>query len=65
MDCAYNMNEIDKKEKCIKDSLIIITHMDHYIPTGKMIEDVLDGSFLVCLKINMVNYLSTKTEYTI
>ncbi|MDU0822580.1 hypothetical protein [Klebsiella pneumoniae] len=45
MDCAYNMNEIDKKEKCIKDSLIIITHMDHYIPTGKMIEDVLDGSF--------------------
>lgn len=45
MDCAYNINKIDNKEKSLKDSLIIITHMDHYIPTGKMIEDALDGSF--------------------
>lgn len=45
MDCVYNMNEIDKKEKCIKDFLIIIIYMDYYIFIGKMIEDVLDGLF--------------------
>jgi len=28
-----------------KDSLIIITHMDHYISTGRTIEDMLDKAF--------------------
>ncbi|EEN6095844.1 hypothetical protein G5015_002368 [Salmonella enterica subsp. enterica] len=51
MDCAYNVDKINGKEKCPKDSLIIITHMDHYIPTGKMIEEVLDDSFFKMFEI--------------
>ena len=47
MDCAYNLDKINGKDKCPKYSLIIITHMDHYIPTGKMIEEVLDDSFFM------------------
>lgn len=43
--CAQIMNAINKKSKCPKDSLIIITHMDHYISTGKTIEDMLDNKF--------------------
>ncbi|EAS9889712.1 hypothetical protein EOI67_03020 [Salmonella enterica] len=44
-DCARTMNLINKRNMSPKDSLIIITHMDHYISTGKTIEDLLDSSF--------------------
>lgn len=41
-ECARLFNEINAVKKNKKDSLIIIVHKDHYIPTGKMIEEVLD-----------------------
>ncbi|WP_229921081.1 hypothetical protein [Rahnella victoriana] len=41
-ECARILNEVNNKNPCSNDSLIIIIHKDHYIPTGKMIEDVLD-----------------------
>lgn len=44
-DCARAMNFMNGNEISLKDSLIIITHMDHYISTGKTIEDMLDDSF--------------------
>ncbi|ASY75988.1 GapS1 family protein [Pectobacterium polaris] len=43
-DCARAINEIYKKPISERDSLIIITHMDHYISTGKSIEEMLDHS---------------------
>ncbi|MDU3572763.1 MAG: hypothetical protein E7F77_18260 [Serratia marcescens] len=44
-DCARTINKINGNKMSEKDSLIIITHMDHYISTGKTIEDMLDASF--------------------
>lgn len=45
LDCARAINNISGDKKSVKDSLIIITHMDHYISTGTTIEDMLDKSF--------------------
>lgn len=45
LDCARTVNNINGNKKSKRDSLIIITHMDHYISTGKTIEDMLDNSF--------------------
>ncbi|MBW9400106.1 hypothetical protein FHC51_09805 [Leclercia sp. EC_58] len=45
LDCSRTVNNINGNKKSEKDSLIIITHMDHYISTGKTIEDMLDSSF--------------------
>ncbi|HCP1430578.1 TPA: orthopoxvirus A36R protein, partial [Escherichia coli] len=45
LDCARTINKINGNKKSKRDSLIIITHMDHYISTGKTIEDMLDNSF--------------------
>ncbi|MFG3914029.1 hypothetical protein ACGIYS_20780 [Cronobacter dublinensis] len=45
LDCSRTINHIKGNKKSEKDSLVIITHMDHYISTGKTIEDMLDKSF--------------------
>lgn len=44
-DCARTLNSINNRGSSKGDSLIIITHTDHYISTGKTIEDMLDNSF--------------------
>ncbi|WP_244140327.1 GapS1 family protein [Pantoea agglomerans] len=49
-DCASAMNKINKRDDKGNDSLIIITHMDHYISTGQTIEDMLDKSFFEMVK---------------
>lgn len=44
-DCARAINKINGNEISMKDSLIIITHMDHYFSSGRTIEGMLDGKF--------------------
>lgn len=49
-DCARAINKINGNVASPKDSLLIITHMDHYISKGSTIESVLDNQFFEVIK---------------